>query len=135
MTGVQTCALPISFAIHNPYTGALITTLPTDTTSSVAAKAQAARAAQPAWAAVPTTERAACIQRFRAAVVIELDLLATTLTSEVGKPISQSRNELNGLLPRIDFFLEQCEVATRDEHVFDGGGMHEQISHVPLGVV
>ena len=23
----------------------------------------------------------------------------------------------------------------RDEHVFDGGGMHEQISHIPLGVV
>ena len=81
------------------------------------------------------TERAACIQRFRAAIVAELDLLAANLTSEVGKPISQSRNELNGLLPRIDFFLEQCEVATRDEHVFDGGGMHEQISHVPLGVV
>ena len=124
-----------SLAIHNPYTGALITTLPADTSSSVAAKAQAARAAQPAWAAVPMTERAACIQRFRAAIVAELDLLAANLTSEVGKPISQSRNELNGLLPRIDFFLEQCEVATRDEHVFDGGGMHEQISHVPLGVV
>ena len=122
-------------AIHNPYTGALITTQPADTSSSVAAKAQAARAAQPAWAAVPMTERAACIQRFRAAIVAELDLLAANLTSEVGKPISQSRNELNGLLPRIDFFLEQCEVATRDEHVFDGGGMHEQISHVPLGVV
>jgi acyl-CoA reductase-like NAD-dependent aldehyde dehydrogenase len=23
----------------------------------------------------------------------------------------------------------------RDEHVFDGGGMHEQIAHIPLGVV
>ena len=122
-------------AIHNPYTGALITTLQADTASSVAAKAQAARSAQPAWAAVPMTERAACIQRFRAAIVAELDVLAATLTSEVGKPISQARNELNGLLPRIDFFLEQFEVAMRDEHVFDGGGVHEQISHVPLGVV
>ena len=65
----------------------------------------------------------------------ELEALATTLTQEVGKPIGQSRNELNGLLPRIDFFLDQVEAAVRDEHVFDGAGMHEQISHVPLGVV
>jgi hypothetical protein len=74
-------------------------------------------------------------QRFRAALLAELELLAATLTEEVGKPITQSRNELNGLLPRIDFFLEQAESAVRDEHVFDGGGMHEQISHIPLGVV
>jgi acyl-CoA reductase-like NAD-dependent aldehyde dehydrogenase len=80
-------------------------------------------------------ERLAIVQRFRAALVAELETLAATLTHEVGKPIAQSRNELNGLLPRIDFFLEQAEGAVRDEHVFDGGGMHEQISHVPLGVV
>ena len=42
---------------------------------------------------------------------------------------------MNGLLPRIDFFVEQVEAAVRDEHVFDGGGMHEQITHGPLGVV
>ena len=58
-----------------------------------------------------------------------------TLTHEVGKPISQSRNELNGLLPRIDFFLAQTETAIADETVFDDGGMRERIGHVPLGVV
>jgi acyl-CoA reductase-like NAD-dependent aldehyde dehydrogenase len=75
------------------------------------------------------------VQRYRALVVAELDALAHTLTLEVGKPISQARNELNGLLPRIDFFLEHTEAAIGDEHVFDGGGMHEQITHIPLGVV
>ena len=77
----------------------------------------------------------AAIHRFRDAVVQEMDTLAATLTSEMGKPIQQARNELTGLLPRIDFFLEQAEAALEDEHVFDGSGMHEQISHVPLGVV
>jgi acyl-CoA reductase-like NAD-dependent aldehyde dehydrogenase len=42
-----------TLAIHNPATGALITELPADDAASVAAKAQRARAAQPAWAAVP----------------------------------------------------------------------------------
>lgn len=121
--------------IHNPATGVLLAEPNADDATSVAAKATAARAAQPAWARVPLAERLAIVQRFRAAVVAETDALAHTLTLEVGKPITQSRNELAGLLPRIDFFLEQTEAAIRDEHVFDGGGMHEQISHEPLGVV
>ena len=29
----------------------------------------------------------------------------------------------------------EAEGAVRDEHVFNGGGMHEQIGHIPLGVV
>jgi acyl-CoA reductase-like NAD-dependent aldehyde dehydrogenase len=124
-----------TLAIHNPATGELITALPADDEASVAAKAAAARAAQPAWAALSMAERVAVVQRFRAAVVAELDDLAATMTAETGKPIALSKNELNGLLPRIDFFVEQAEDAVRDEHVFDGGGMHEQIGHVPLGVV
>jgi acyl-CoA reductase-like NAD-dependent aldehyde dehydrogenase len=124
-----------TLTVHNPATGAQIAELAADDAASVAAKAARARAAQPAWGAAPITERLAAIARFRAALVAEHDRLAVTLTQEVGKPITQSRNELNGLLPRIDFFLEQAEGALRDEHVFDGGGVHEQISHVPLGVV
>lgn len=121
--------------IHNPATGALIAQLPADDAASVAAKAVAARTAQPAWAALPMADRVAVLQRFRAAVVAEIETLAKTMTEETGKPIGLSRNELNGLLPRIDFFVEEAEGAVSDEHVFDGGGMHEQIGHNPLGVV
>ncbi len=124
-----------TLTIHNPATGKKLAELAADSPASVAAKAAAARAAQPGWAATPLAERLATIVRFRALVVAELDSLARTLTEEVGKPISQSRSELNGLLPRIDFFVEQAGAALRDEHVFDGGGMHELITHGPLGVV
>jgi acyl-CoA reductase-like NAD-dependent aldehyde dehydrogenase len=121
--------------IHNPATGILLAELNADAAASVAVKAAAARAAQPGWACVPLSEKLAVVQRFRAGVVAEADALAHTLTLEMGKPITQARNELNGLLPRIDFFLEQTAASIRDEHVFDGGGMHEQITHLPLGVV
>jgi acyl-CoA reductase-like NAD-dependent aldehyde dehydrogenase len=124
-----------TLTIHNPATGQVIDERPADDAASVAAKAHAARAAQPAWAAAPLRERLATIQRFRAAIVTELETLAITLTQEVGKPISQSRNELNGLLPRIDFFLAQTERSIADETVFDDGGMRERIGHEPLGVV
>src|SRR5687768_16029771 len=100
--------------IHNPATGASIAQLVADDADSVARAAAAARAAQPAWAAQPMAERLTTIQRFRALLVAEIDTLAATLTLETGKPITQSRNEINGLLPRLDFFLEQTEGAVRD---------------------
>ena len=121
--------------IFNPANGQFITELRADDAAGVAAKAAAARAAQPAWAAVPMAERKAVVQRFRAAVVAELDTLAVTLTQEMGKPLQQAKNELNGLLPRLDFFLEQAEAAVREEQVYDAGGMRERITHIPLGVV
>jgi acyl-CoA reductase-like NAD-dependent aldehyde dehydrogenase len=121
--------------IHNPATGEKITDIAADSPESVATKAVAARDAQSRWSATPIADRVTAIRRFRALVMAQAETLAQTLTQEVGKPISQARNELNGLLPRIDFFVDNAEAATRDEHVFDGGGMHEQISHIPLGVV
>lgn len=122
-------------AVHNPATGALITELPADDAASVAAKAGRARAAQPAWAQLPLADRRACIERFRTAIVTELELLAVIMTRETGKPISMSRNELNGLLARIDFFLAEAGAATATQTVFSDGGMLEQIEHLPLGVV
>jgi acyl-CoA reductase-like NAD-dependent aldehyde dehydrogenase len=122
-------------AVYNPATDALIAELPADDTASVSAKAVQARTAQAAWAKVPMAERKACMMRFREAIVVQLESLATTLTNETGKPINMSRNELNGLLGRIDFFLAEVDASTATQTVFNEGGMTEQIEHTPLGVV
>ena len=124
-----------TLSIINPATGALLAEVPADDAASVAAKAGRARAAQPGWAARPLAERKATIVRFRGQVAAELETLAATLTAEVGKPIAQSRNELNGFLGRIDFFLAEVESSTADEEVFADAGMTERIGHDPLGVV
>jgi acyl-CoA reductase-like NAD-dependent aldehyde dehydrogenase len=121
--------------VDNPATGERIAALPADDAVSVGAKAAAARAAQPAWAAMPLGQRRACIERFRASVVRELEALAVVMTRETGKPIRMSRNELNGLLPRIDFFLQHTGAATGVETVHEEGSVREQIEHLPLGVV
>jgi acyl-CoA reductase-like NAD-dependent aldehyde dehydrogenase len=122
-------------AIHNPATGEKITDVPADDAASVAAKAQRARSAQPAWAKVPLAQRKACIERFREGVVRDLPKLAEVMTRETGKPIRMSRNELNGLLPRLDFFLGMVDAVIAPENVYDEGGMSERIEHAPLGVV
>lgn len=122
-------------AIHNPATGVLIATVPADDEASVSAKSSRARAALPDWRATPLAERAACVKHFSALVKAQLEALAAVMTQETGKPIQMSRNELNGLFARIDFFVAKAEAATRTETVFDEGGMTERIEHTPLGVV
>jgi acyl-CoA reductase-like NAD-dependent aldehyde dehydrogenase len=123
--------------VVNPATGAVAGTLPADDAKSVAAKYARARAAQPAWARTRLKQRLEAIARFRELVVANHERLAQVLTAEVGKPISQSRNELKGLLPRLDFFLEESAHVLRTRRVSaeKEAPVEERISHEPLGVV
>ncbi len=121
--------------IFNPANGRSLAELPSDNSDAIAADYQQARAAQRAWASTPLTKRLACLQRFRDNVVRDAERLAAILTSEVGKPIRQSRNELTGLLARIDFFLAAAEPTLAPRDVFDEAGMHERITFEPLGVI
>jgi acyl-CoA reductase-like NAD-dependent aldehyde dehydrogenase len=123
--------------VVNPATGERLTNVLDDTPETVAEKVAAARAAQPAWVARSLDERLDILRAFRGWVVKKTDELAATLTSETGKPIGQSRNELAGLLPRLDFFLDEAASTLADEVVLDddAGGMREVITHEPLGVI
>jgi acyl-CoA reductase-like NAD-dependent aldehyde dehydrogenase len=124
-----------TLAIHNPANGEKIASVAADDAVSVADKAARARAAQPAWAARPLGERKDCLARFHEGVVRDLESLAVTMTRETGKPIRMSRNELNGLLGRLDFFIGMVEPVTATQTVYDEGGMKERVEHVPLGVL
>jgi len=123
--------------ITNPATGAVIANVAADNAAAVRRKYEVARAGQDRWAKVPIRKRLDAIARFRDRIVAMQETLARTLTHEVGKPIRQSRNELNGLLGRIDFFLAESLRALRDEKVFADAKQkqEERITHEPLGVV
>jgi len=122
--------------IVNPATGATLIDVVPDNLAAVRRKYEAARAGQTRWARVPLAKRLAAIGRFRERVVALHESLARTLTQEVGKPIRQSRNELNGLLTRLDFFLAESARTLRDERVYEEPGkLEERISHEPLGVI
>jgi acyl-CoA reductase-like NAD-dependent aldehyde dehydrogenase len=126
-----------TLSITNPATGALILRVAADGPREVAAHYAAARAAQPRWAATPMRRRIAAIEKFRELVVARTEALATTLTQEVGKPIRQSRNELKGLVARLDFFIAESARALREQKVFvdPAQKLEERITHEPLGVV
>ena len=123
--------------ILNPATGATIADIPEDGAFAVRKKYERARAAQPVWAATPIKKRVDAIRRFRDCVTARHETLARTLTEEVGKPIVQARNELNGLLKRVDFFIAEAARVLREEKVYanDSEKLEERISHEPLGVI
>ena len=123
--------------VSNPATGEVVATLESDDARSVRAKYMQARAAQPRWAQAALRMRLAAISRFRDRVVEESEKLARILSTEVGKPIVQARNELKGVLPRIDFFLAETARALRPRKVSVDvqASMEEKVSHEPLGVV
>jgi len=125
----------VKLKVTNPANGEVVATLDTDDPRTVKAKYMQARAAQPGWARTPLKKRLEAIARFRDVVVGESDRLARVLTTEVGKPISQSRNELKGLLPRIDFFLAETARTLKPEKISAEAAMEERITHEPLGVV
>jgi len=130
-------AATATLSIVNPATDAVILRVAADGPREVAQRYAAARAAQPRWAATPIRKRIAAIEKFRELVQARGDALAQTLTQEVGKPIRQSRNELKGLIARLDFFIAEAARALREEKVFADASQHldERISHEPLGVI
>lgn len=121
--------------VINPATGETISVFRPDDSSSIHDKYQQARAAQPAWAKRSLDDRLAILQHFRTLVINKTDALAHLLTTEVGKPLTQSRNELNGFLGRLDFFLSHLKSTLGEETVFNEPPMREKIVHEPLGVI
>ena len=123
--------------IVNPATQSLLAKIPVDTAASIKHKYRLARAAHPVWARLRPIERIDAMTRFREQLVARREDLANILTAEVGKPIAQSRNELTGVLARIDFFINNTTKILKDEIVFADRGekLEEKISFEPLGVV
>jgi aldehyde dehydrogenase (NAD+) len=66
---------------------------------------RAARAAQPAWAAVPAPVRGRAIQQLGRLVEDNLETLARLITREIGKPIAESRGEVQEVVDTCTFFL------------------------------
>ncbi|HEU4355493.1 MAG TPA: aldehyde dehydrogenase family protein [Actinomycetota bacterium] len=66
-----------------------------------------ARAAQRAWAAVPAPVRGRAIQQLGRLVESNLEALARRITREIGKPIAESRGEVQEVVDTCNFFVSE----------------------------
>jgi acyl-CoA reductase-like NAD-dependent aldehyde dehydrogenase len=125
--------------IMNPATQELLRELNEDTldpvTGTIVRKYSLARAAQSSWAARSITDRVACIQRFHDLLEKHEAELARDLTLEVGKPLQEAHNELNGARNRIRYFIQKSEDTLRPLHQRTDGSTEEWLSFDPLGVI
>lgn len=97
-----------SFSVHNPFDHAKIATLPemgqAETTRAIAA----AQAAFPQWRDTSPAEKAGILTRWSNLVTEHLDDLATILTTEQGKPLSQAKKELEYTAENIAFYAGEA---------------------------
>ncbi len=121
--------------IINPATEEVIANIVEDSRETVQNKFNLLKAAQPSWQQVPLKERIQTLQRFSELLEKNSEHLSSILTSEVGKPLQQSRNEINGARSRIKWLTENAEKYLADEVMIQDQNLTEKISYEPLGVV
>jgi acyl-CoA reductase-like NAD-dependent aldehyde dehydrogenase len=121
--------------IINPATEDIIADIPEDNRQTILEKFEMLQKGQPAWAAYPLGSRIDCISKFNELLEENNEELAKTLTSEMGKPLQQSYNELNGARSRIKFFLDNSAKYLSEEWIASDGPTREKIVYEPLGII
>ncbi|HKO82406.1 MAG TPA: aldehyde dehydrogenase family protein [Chitinophagaceae bacterium] len=121
--------------IINPATEELIREIPEDNQETINQKFKQLQSGQRNWSATPLQKRIQCIEKFYSLLDEQKDELAKTLTSEMGKPLQQSYNELNGARNRIKFFIDNSAKWLADEWITTEGATKEKISYEPLGII
>ena len=121
--------------IINPATEEIIREVEEDSKKSIDKKFKLLQVAQPGWQKVSLAERNKVLQQFSLLLKENIEHLALILTSEVGKPLQQSRNEINGAINRIKWLTENAEKYLSDETMYIEEGLEEKISYEPLGVI
>lgn len=121
--------------IINPATEEIITTLKEDTLESIESKFKLLREGQGAWNEVLLKDRIIILQRFAELLKANIEKGAGILTSEVGKPLQQARNEINGACNRIKWLTENAEKYLADDYMSVDTAMTEKIVYEPLGVI
>lgn len=121
--------------VINPATEEVIREFTEDSHEILLKKLQRLRCAQPSWRQHSLSQRVSILRKFSGLLSENIERLAHILTDEVGKPLQQSRNEINGARTRIHWLTENAEKYLIDEVMTRGDGLEERISYEPLGVV
>ena len=94
------------------------------------------RRAQRDWKRVPVAERAAICRRMVALMVERADQLATELTWQIGRPLTQTPFEIRrGFQERANYMIDIAPAMLADVGVEPRDGFQRFIRREPLGVV
>ena len=97
-----------TFAVENPADGSTLVEVANGTVEDGKAAIDAAVAAQPDWAKVPPRDRGEILRSAFETVVDRADELATIMTREMGKPLSESQAEITYGAEFLRWFSEEA---------------------------
>ena len=121
--------------IINPATGTIITSIKECDRQAIDSFFQLLKSGQKDWAKQTIEKRIGAIEKFSKLLSSEINNLAEILTSETGKPLSQSVNEIKGARKRIQFFIDHSKKWLEEEIVFCDAQIEERITYEPLGII
>jgi acyl-CoA reductase-like NAD-dependent aldehyde dehydrogenase len=93
------------------------------------------RAAQQQWREVPVQQRVEACRQFIDAFRAMKEAVALDLTRQMGKPIAQSRREVDTMLDRAETMVRLAPGTLRDDILSPKEGFRRFIRHEPLGIV
>ena len=125
---------------YDPGTGEEIGRVPLALPGDVAEAVRRARSAQPAWAEHSFKERANIILKARDILLAEMDEVATLISKETGKPISEAlAMEVVPTLDSMNYFAKHTAGLLRPQKIDIGQyglmGRSSRILYMPLGVI
>jgi succinylglutamic semialdehyde dehydrogenase len=117
---------------HEPATGTLLWQgEPGDVDTEVAR----ARAAWPRWAAQPIAYRIETLRRFVNVVRKHEDALTDLIARETGKPLWDARNEVAGVMGKVDVSVAAYSERTGQRRLEAALGARQSVRHKPHGVM
>ncbi len=96
-------------AVTNPANGAVVGTVPRMGKAETARAILASQAAQKQWKTLTAAARAAILKRWFDLIKLHAEDLAQILTAEQGKPLAESRGEVNYGASFIEWFAEEAK--------------------------
>jgi acyl-CoA reductase-like NAD-dependent aldehyde dehydrogenase len=121
--------------VINPATEQIIATLKEDSKESIENKFRMLQEGQKKWHLVTLKERITILQGFAELLKENIEHNANILTSEVGKPVQQSRNEINGACNRIKWLTDNADRYLADDYMTIDKDLTEKIVYEPLGII
>lgn len=124
-----------TFAVTNPATGAVVAHVPSVSTQQVTAAVEAADEALKTWKLTTAKERSLLLKKWYQLIVENQEDLATILSTEQGKPMTESRGEILYGASFIEWFAEEAKRSYGDVIPHDKQGRRLVVIRQPVGVV
>ena len=124
-----------TFSVTNPATDAVIAHVPSVTTAQVEHAVEAAETALETWKLTTAKERSTLLKKWFQLIVENQEDLATILSTEQGKPMTESRGEILYGASFIEWFAEEAKRTYGDVIPHDKQGRRIVVIRQPVGVV